>query len=108
MTKQELIMMIRHDIKKQRADHRADLGEDYVAFVRLNGTAYYIREGVKFEFGENVVVVKYGKLPIAHLCYYDITSVGYSFLFEDEVEKAVEQIRATGSLDGSLIKEVKE
>lgn len=96
MTKQELIMMIRHDIKKQRADH----GDDYTGVVKLNGTAFYIREGVKFEFGKNVVVIKYGKLPIAHLCYCEITSVGYSFLFEDEVEKAIEHIQATGSLEG--------
>lgn len=72
----------------------------YTSIVKLNGTAFYIREGVKFEFGKNVVVIKYGTLPIAHLCYCDITSVGYSFLFEDEVEKAIEQIQATGSLDG--------
>ena len=96
MTKQELIIMLRHDIKEQRANKKGD----YTLFIRLNETAYYIVEGVKFEFGKNFVCIKYGMLPIAHLFYSDIVSVGYSFPFKYMVKKAIEQIQATGSLDG--------
>lgn len=100
MTKQELIIMLRHDIKEQRANNEGG----HTIFVRLNGTSYYIDEGAKFEFCKNFVYIKYGKLPIAHLFYCEITSVGYSFPFEDEVKKRLNKFKQRAVWTDSRIK----
>lgn len=95
MTKQELIMMLRYDIKNQRLQSSSDR-----VFFNLNGITFYLESGLKINFEKWGFCLRFGRKPIAHMTYNSIVSVGYTFSDEDEVRRAIDFIHVTGSLDG--------
>lgn len=95
MTKQDVIAMIRHDMKKQRL-----WGGDL--YLKINDTLYYLDSGIKIVFYEYDITFKLNDVLLGHIMYDDINKLGYSFLDRNHITMAIEQLHKVGRLDPLL------
>lgn len=101
MTKQDLIMMLRYDLRGQRKlnSQLNPYGAKGYLFIKLNDWCFYVDGDVKFEFDKYALFVKHQGIPIASLAYDCIVAVGYTFPFAEDVKRAVDILHNGGKLN---------
>lgn len=94
ITKKELITLLREDMREQHAELPG-----HSTMIRINNIALYDNRTLKFCFSEHYVsifrVYNKIKLPIAHVWYSDINSVGYKYNSMERVEHRIAELRDT-------------
>lgn len=92
ITKKELITLLREDMREQHAELPG-----HSTMIRINNIALYDNRTLKFVFGEHYVSIfrvhNKIKLPIAHVWYSDINSVGYKYNSMERVEHRIAELR---------------
>lgn len=94
ITKKELITLLREDMKEQR-----EVTPEQNPLIRINHIVLYDNRTLKFCFDERYVKIfrvhNKIKLPIAHVWYSDINSVGYKYYSMERVEQRIAELRDT-------------
>lgn len=92
ITKKELITLLREDMREQHAET-----PEHSTLIRINNIALYDNRTLKFCFSEHYVSIfrvhNKIKLPIAHVWYSDINSVGYKYNSMERVEHRIAELR---------------
>lgn len=92
MTKKEFITLLREDMREQR---KLTPGHD--SLIRINNIAFYYIKTLKLRFGENYITIfrVYNEIrvPIAHMWYSDINSIGYKYRSIEQVEQCIAGLR---------------
>ena len=94
ITKKELITLLREDMREQR-----EASPEQSTLIRINNIVLYDNRTLKFCFGEQYVKIfcvhNKIKLPIGHVWYSDINSVGYKYNSMELVEHRIAELRDT-------------
>lgn len=94
ITKKELITLLREDMREQR-----EATPEQSTLIRINNIVLYDNRTLKFCFGERYVKIfrvhNKIKLPIAHVWYGDINSVGYKYSSMERMEHRIAELRDT-------------
>lgn len=92
MTKKEFITLLREDMREQRK-----LVPGRNSLIRINNIALYDIKTLKLRFGENYITIfrVYNEIevPIAHVWYSDINSIGYKYRSIEQVERCIAGLR---------------
>lgn len=94
ITKNEFITLLREDMREQRK-----LTPEHDISIRINKITFYYGKTLKLRFGENYITIFWVcngiRLPIAHVWYSDINSVGYKYRSVDSMEHRIAELRDT-------------
>lgn len=93
ITKEELKTLIREDMHYQRHE----LGAVKGGVIKINDTAYHRTPLLKLRFNHSHVDICYKQngihIPIAHVFYDSINSIGYKYSNRDKIEHRLAELR---------------
>ena len=93
MTKQELITLIREDMRYQRHELEAVQG----GIIKINGVTYYHTPTLKLRLNKQYLEICFKqngvRYAVAHIFFDDINSIGYHYSNRVKIARRLEEIR---------------